>query len=86
MAETSFRGGSEATEPQMCNCTSGNLEWLCEIPGSRFVHPGMTSQVDPLAAVGGKKMQLSPGRDRPDSLPDARGVRAGDPYDHLARR
>jgi len=25
-------------EPQMCNCTSGNLE----IPGSRFARPGMT--------------------------------------------
>src|SRR5437879_9201597 len=26
------------TRPQMCNCTSGNLE----IPGSRFARPGMT--------------------------------------------
>jgi hypothetical protein len=34
----SFRGVSEASEPQMCNCTSGNLE----IPGSRFARPGMT--------------------------------------------
>src|SRR5260370_30607659 len=29
------------TRPQMCNCTSGNLE----IPGSRFARPGMTEQL-----------------------------------------
>src|SRR6202035_1749005 len=27
------------TRPQMCNCTSGNLE----IPGPRFTRPGMTA-------------------------------------------
>src|SRR3977135_4226706 len=39
MALPSFRGASETSEPQMCNCTSGNLE----IPGLRFAHPGMTA-------------------------------------------
>ena len=33
--------GAKATEPQMCNCTSGNLE----IPGSRFARPGMTTSL-----------------------------------------
>jgi hypothetical protein len=35
------------SEPQMCNCTSGNLE----IPGSRFAHPGMTADRPPRMAV-----------------------------------
>lgn len=44
------------------------------------------SKFDPLAAVGGKKMQLVGGRDRPDPLANTRPDRAGDPHDHLARR
>ena len=31
-------GHASSCEPQMCNCTSGNLE----IPGSCFARPGMT--------------------------------------------
>src|SRR5438876_4639938 len=37
-ATTRHSGMVRRTRPQMCNCTSGNLE----IPGSRFARPGMT--------------------------------------------
>jgi hypothetical protein len=33
-------GAMQSIEPQMRNCTSGNLE----IPGSRYARPGMTTE------------------------------------------
>src|SRR5829696_5706583 len=44
------------------------------------------SPTHPLAAVGGKKMQLVAGGDRPDSLADGGAYGAGNPHDDLARR
>src|ERR1700736_6153064 len=46
----------------------------------------MTSEVDPLPAVGAKKMQLLPRRNGADALADGRRKGAGDPHDDLARR
>src|SRR5258708_17812396 len=45
--DNNFRhsGMVRRTRPQMCNCTSGNLE----IPGSRFARPGMTTTETPMA-------------------------------------
>src|SRR6266536_328037 len=44
------------------------------------------SPAHPLAAVGGKEMQLVAGSNRPDSLADGGADGAGNPHDHLARR
>src|SRR6266403_3716642 len=44
----SHSGMVRRTRPQMCNCTSGNLE----IPGSHFARPGMTKPAEEKMAQG----------------------------------
>ncbi len=45
--QPSHSGMVRRTRPQMCNCTSGNLE----IPGSRVARPGMTLRVTSAASA-----------------------------------
>ena len=57
-------GAARSVEPQMCNCTSGNLEIprcaIAHLRSGPSDHPGMTeSSTDPFPVIRREKMQLS---------------------------
>jgi hypothetical protein len=43
----SIRGASETSEPQMCNCTSGNLEMTAQVSTSPVLEPLATESLCP---------------------------------------